>query len=59
MKKAGFSDIYEVAHGAETTARNEAHEFSGRIASGEAFMTTLYITVYKSMRREEKRSTRK
>ena len=46
MKKAGFSDIYEVAHGAETTARNEAHEFSGRIASGEELVQEIKILHY-------------
>ena len=40
MKKVGFLDVYEVAQGAEITARNEAHEFIERMASGESFMTT-------------------
>lgn len=40
LKKAGFYDIYEVAEGADITARREAHEFYNRINAGESFMTT-------------------
>jgi [FeFe] hydrogenase (group B1/B3) len=40
MIKAGFTDVFEVAQGADTTTRNEAKEFEERMHSGEPFMTT-------------------
>jgi [FeFe] hydrogenase (group B1/B3) len=40
IKKAGFSDVYEVAQGADITARNEAHEFEERMHACKPFMTT-------------------
>jgi len=40
MLKAGFSDVYEVAQGADITTQNEALEFTQRLEEGEAFMTT-------------------
>ncbi|MDR3195422.1 MAG: monomeric [FeFe] hydrogenase [Endomicrobium sp.] len=40
LKKVGFYDVYEVAEGADITARNEAREFDERMGSGESFMTT-------------------
>lgn len=40
MIKAGFSDVYEVAQGADTTTKKEAAEFEERMHEGEPFMTT-------------------
>lgn len=40
MKKAGFSDVIEVAQGADVTTKNEAKEFAERMEKGEPFMTT-------------------
>lgn len=40
MLKAGFSDIYEVAKGADITTHNEAREFVERMENGDKFMTT-------------------
>lgn len=40
MKKAGFTDVVEVAVGAETTAINEAKELYEKMEHGEGFMTT-------------------
>ncbi|MBR1618134.1 monomeric [bacterium] len=38
--KAGFSDVVEVAKGADITAKNEAKEFLERMENKENFMTT-------------------
>lgn len=38
--KAGFSDVVEVAQGADITSKNEAAEFSERMKAGQPFMTT-------------------
>lgn len=40
MLKAGFSDVIEVAQGADITTKNEAEEFVERMEKGEPFMTT-------------------
>lgn len=40
MLKAGFSDVYEVAQGADVTTKNEAEEFKERMEKGDSFMTT-------------------
>jgi [FeFe] hydrogenase (group B1/B3) len=40
MLKVGFSDVYEVAQGADTTIRNEAAEFKRKMMLGSPFMTT-------------------
>ena len=39
-KAIGFSEVVEVARGAEKTARNEALELKEKLESGEPFMTT-------------------
>lgn len=39
-KKAGFTEAIEVAHGADTTTRNEAKELAERLEAGAPFMTT-------------------
>lgn len=40
MKAAGFSDVFEVAQGADITTKLEAKEFEERMEKGDAFMTT-------------------
>ena len=49
MLRAGFSDVYEVAHGADTTTRNEAKEFEERMAEGKSFMTTSCCAAYNNL----------
>jgi iron only hydrogenase large subunit-like protein len=44
--KAGFSDVYEVAQGADITAVNEAKEFEKRMESSESIMTTSCCASY-------------
>lgn len=41
IKKVGFSKVYEVAQGADITAKTEAKDFKERLEKGDAFMTTL------------------
>jgi len=43
---AGFSNVVEVALGADITARNEAAEFAERMAKGEKMMTTSCCPAY-------------
>lgn len=40
LKLLGFTDVVEVAKGAEMVAHAEAEEFTDRMASGQAFMTS-------------------
>lgn len=40
IKKIGFTDVVEVAKGANMTTENETHEFEERMEKGESFMTT-------------------
>ena len=40
IKKIGFTNIYEVAQGADITIHNETLEFEERMAEGADFMTT-------------------
>ncbi|MDR3335955.1 MAG: monomeric [FeFe] hydrogenase [Treponema sp.] len=49
LKKAGFDEVYEVALGADITARKEAKEFAGRMEQGEPFMTTSCCPAYMEM----------
>lgn len=44
--KAGFSDVTEVAHGADVAARAEAHELAERLRKGDPFMTTSCCPAY-------------
>ncbi|OEG70189.1 hypothetical protein ATZ36_05770, partial [Candidatus Endomicrobiellum trichonymphae] len=44
--KTGFSDVYEVAQGADTTAINEAKEFKKRMKSAGSIMTTSCCASY-------------
>jgi [FeFe] hydrogenase (group B1/B3) len=46
MKRVGFSEVIEVALGADETARNEAHEFCERMDAGAPFMTTSCCPAY-------------
>jgi [FeFe] hydrogenase (group B1/B3) len=46
LKQAGFDEVYEVARGADITARNEAAEFTERMERGEPFMTTSCCPAY-------------
>jgi len=45
----GFSDVIEVAEGAEITTRNEAAEFKERMEKGEPFMTTSCCAGYNEL----------
>lgn len=40
IKKLGFSEVYEVAQGADITTKNEAKDFKERMKKGDKFMTT-------------------
>lgn len=40
LKKAGFTEVFEVAEGAEVTSEKEAEELTERLEEGEKFMTT-------------------
>lgn len=40
VKKLGFTDVFEVAQGAELTARHEAEELGHVLESGQQFMAT-------------------
>ena len=46
LKAIGFSDVLEVAYGAEETIRREAEEFKEKLESGAAFMTTSCCSAY-------------
>ena len=43
---AGFSDVVEVAKGADITADKEAHEFEERMEKGDKLMTTSCCSAY-------------
>ncbi len=49
IKKAGFDDVYEVAQGADITAKNEAKEFLERMDLGKPFMTTSCCAGYNQL----------
>ncbi len=46
LRLLGFALVVEVAHGADATARAEAHEFVERLERGEPFMTTSCCPAY-------------
>ena len=46
LKAAGFSDVIEVALGADVTADNEAKEFEERMERGDKMMTTSCCPAY-------------
>ncbi len=47
--KLGFSDVYEVAQGADVTTKNEAAEFVERLEHGAEFMTTSCCAGYNEL----------
>ncbi|MDR2629224.1 MAG: 4Fe-4S binding protein [Puniceicoccales bacterium] len=49
MKKIGFSIVYEVAIGAESTSFHEAKDLEERLARGEKFMTTSCCAAYNNL----------
>lgn len=50
IKQVGFSDVVEVAYGADITANHEAHEFVEEVASGKQdFMTTSCCPAYTNL----------
>src|SRR5574344_2109863 len=49
IMKLGFSDVYEVAQGADVTTKNEASEFKERMANGQEFMTTSCCAGYNEL----------
>lgn len=49
IMKLGFSDVYEVAQGADVTTKNEAHEFVERLENGAEFMTTSCCAGYNEL----------
>lgn len=49
MLKCGFSDVVEVAQGADVTAKNEAAEFHERMEEGASFMTTSCCAGYNNL----------
>ncbi len=51
MIKAGFTDVYEVAQGADITTLNEAKEFEERMEKKEPFMTTSCCAGYNELRK--------
>lgn len=49
IKKLGFSDVYEVAQGADITTKNEAKDFQERMERGDEFMTTSCCAGYNEL----------
>jgi len=49
LKKAGFSDVYEVAYGADITTRHEGEDFRERMGKGDKFMTTSCCSAYNEL----------
>ncbi|MDD3237166.1 MAG: monomeric [FeFe] hydrogenase [Candidatus Gastranaerophilales bacterium] len=49
MIKAGFSDVYEVAQGADITTQNEANEFAEKLEENAEFMTTSCCAGYNEL----------
>lgn len=52
LKAAGFSDIIEVAYGAEETTRRESEEFKEKMEEGQPFMTTSCCPAYVNLARK-------
>lgn len=50
--KSGFSEVVEVAQGADITANNEAAEFKERMEHGDKFMTTSCCAGYNNLRKK-------
>lgn len=49
IRKLGFSEVYEVAQGADVTTRNEAIDFVERMEDGAEFMTTSCCAGYNEL----------
>lgn len=49
FSKIGFAQTWEVAQGADITAETEAHDFTERMTSGDAFMTTSCCAAYNEL----------
>ena len=49
IMELGFSDVYEVAQGADITSRTEAAEFEERLEDGAEFMTTSCCAGYNEL----------
>lgn len=49
LAKIGFTNIYEVARGADITIKCEAEEFKDRMKNGEPFMTTSCCAGYNEL----------
>lgn len=49
IKNLGFSDVYEVAQGADITTRHEAQDFQERVERGDEFMTTSCCAGYNEL----------
>lgn len=49
IKKAGFSEVFEVAQGADVTTKHEAKDFAERMEKGDKFMTTSCCAGYNEL----------
>lgn len=49
LRKMGFYDVWEVAVGADVTAKNEAKDFMERMERGDKFMTTSCCAAYNEL----------
>lgn len=49
IKSLGFSEVYEVAQGADVTTRHEAVDFQERVERGDEFMTTSCCAAYNQL----------
>lgn len=49
IKQIGFSEVYEVAQGADITAAHEAKDFAERMERGDKFMTTSCCAAYNEL----------
>ncbi len=47
--ECGFSDVYEVAQGADVTTRTEAEDYKERMERGDKFMTTSCCAAYNEL----------
>lgn len=47
--QSGFDEVFEVAYGADTTARTEAEDFKERMEEGHEFMTTSCCAAYNEL----------
>ena len=59
VKALGFSNVIEVAHGADITAQHEAKEFVEKMEQGQRFMTSSCCPVYKEAAKKHINSLQK